>query len=188
MCASVERHDPRVVQHLVDNGDVVRGLKDLDVLVVPRRQNRRARVEADETPLRESAIFVTVGADTCSPHANRTATRQVLARGSDLSFDPGLERWQPAVGSTIRDVRWSSTTLAPRSTQKLLYAPTLPPTGNGPVRTVGASASVAPARLSLQSRPLPLSSSAPLGCVFGPLERRERAKVPHALQVLLAVR
>ena len=43
------------------------------------------------------------------------------------------------------DVRRVGTTLVPRSNQKLLYAPTLPPTGSGSVRTtLGAFARALP--------------------------------------------
>src|SRR3954466_10888790 len=57
MRPAVERNDPRVVDHLVDDRHVRGVLDDLHVVVVRTGHHRRSRVEADKAPLVDREIL-----------------------------------------------------------------------------------------------------------------------------------
>src|SRR6266849_5935367 len=57
MRTPVHRDDARVMNHLVENHDVVGELDELDVVVVDARQHRRTRDRPQETPLVQAEIF-----------------------------------------------------------------------------------------------------------------------------------
>jgi len=54
---AAEGDDPRAVDHLVENHDVIPRLHQLHVVVVGARDHRRPRVEADDAALRERPLF-----------------------------------------------------------------------------------------------------------------------------------
>ena len=57
----VDRNDPRVVHHLVQNDDVTRRLQDVDVVVVRAGSHRRPRIEAEDAPVGKAPVGVMVG-------------------------------------------------------------------------------------------------------------------------------
>src|SRR5206468_10378409 len=87
MRPAVQRHDARVVNHLVENDDVIRKLHHLHVVVVRPWHQRRTGVE-EQTSLREQTIFGTV--------RRVLAARVSPVRGALLSL--GRQRGNSAVG------------------------------------------------------------------------------------------
>ena len=57
MRAAVERDDPRLVDHLVEDDDVAARLDDLQVVVVRARNHRRPGVEAENAAVHEAEIL-----------------------------------------------------------------------------------------------------------------------------------
>src|ERR1700730_16063767 len=93
MRTSVERNDPRIVYHLVDDRDISRSLEQLDIVVVGARRHRRSGIEAEDAALRQRPVFMGVGVG--------PAKVGVVARGRNevrslLSF--GRHRGKPAIG------------------------------------------------------------------------------------------
>ncbi len=97
MVTTVQRNDPSIVHHLVEDDDVVGRLEDLEVLVVAGGNNRRARVEAHQTPLGKPPVLVAVGPDPSGPDPNRTGAGYVFSQRESDHFNPWLQRWNTAV-------------------------------------------------------------------------------------------
>src|SRR5215467_13887891 len=61
MRTSVERNDPRIVDHLVDDRDISRSLEQLDIVVVGARGQRRSGIKTEDATLRQRPVFIRVG-------------------------------------------------------------------------------------------------------------------------------
>ena len=87
---AVERHDPRLVNHLVDDRDVTRRLHDLIAVVVDHRQYR-ARDAARDAPIVEAAVRVRIRGPAASRAARSAAWRccaaSVIRRHAGRSAD-----------------------------------------------------------------------------------------------------
>ena len=189
--AAVERHDARVVHHLVQDRDVVGGLEDLQVLVVARRHDRRSGVEAQEAALGQPAVLGAVGADAADAEAHGARRRDVLRVGrSALLRHPRLQRGHAPVGG-IDDQRRAAVVDHARAAVE-------------PEVVVGADVAAGGQRLGADlARRIGLGGALhgrrlDLGCLLRrehrlrlvgrPLEGSQRPEVPHALQIRLAVR
>jgi len=58
-------NDTGVMDHLVENDDVVLGLKQLHFIVIRTRHHRETGIKADQATFRKSLVFRTVRADSC---------------------------------------------------------------------------------------------------------------------------
>ena len=105
----IHRHDPRVVNHLVQNHDVIARLEELHVVVVDRRDHRWTRGSPENAPLLEREILGRLrGIASGAPARARRPARGLAPTAA--------ESCRPA-GSTISDVRLFFRTLFSRSHQ-----------------------------------------------------------------------
>jgi len=90
---TVSRDDARVVNHLVQQHDVIRMLNDLDVLVVPARKHLRARIEPHDAAVAHAPILGVIrqGMSTLLLLPN-------LPLGIGFLLRRGGERRKPAIG------------------------------------------------------------------------------------------
>src|SRR4029077_12785551 len=61
MRTSVERNDPRIVDHLVKDRDISGSLEQLDIVVVGARGHRRPGIKAEDAALRQRPVFIRGG-------------------------------------------------------------------------------------------------------------------------------
>ena len=78
MRPTVQGHDPGVVHHLVEDGNVARTLKDLEVLVVAARSNGGTRIESEQAPLGESSVLRAIESNTIDTKSNRTGRSRIV--------------------------------------------------------------------------------------------------------------
>src|SRR5262245_52382498 len=83
MWTSVERNDPRIVDHLVDDRDKSGTLEQLDIVVVGARRHRRSGIKAKDAALRQRPVFMRVGV---GPAENSVVARRRNGVCSLLSF------------------------------------------------------------------------------------------------------
>src|SRR5712671_3982595 len=93
MWTSVERNDPRIVDHLVDDRDKSGTLEQLDIVVVGARGHRRSGIKAKDAALRQRPVFMRVGV---GPAENSVVARRRNGVCSLLSF--GRHGGIPAIG------------------------------------------------------------------------------------------
>ena len=68
------------MHHLVQDDDVVRGLEDLQILVVPGRHDRRAGVKTEQAALGQTTVLPAVGADPSRPNPHWTRPSDILTK------------------------------------------------------------------------------------------------------------
>ena len=190
VAAAVERHDARVVHHLVQDHDVVGRLEDLQVLVVAGRDDRRTGVEPEQAALREPAVLVAVGADAGGAHADRTGARPVLAERQLDQLEPGLERRHAAVRRVDDERRPPVVDDAGALVDPVVVvAADVAADRQQFAGDLGGRVQLGAARRGPRfdlRRLLVGQHRAPL--ILRPLQRRQGAEVPHPLQVGPAVR
>jgi hypothetical protein len=99
------------VDHLVEHHDVVGGLEELHVLVVEAGGHRGPGVEPEDAAVECAAVGVRVGGVGLAVRAPLVGAALPLGgQGGDAAVR----------GATMSDVRRSSMTVVPKSSQKLL--------------------------------------------------------------------
>ena len=181
-----------VVNHFVQNGDVIGGLEELQVLVVAGRHDRRSGVEAQEAALGQSAILRTVGADASHAEADGARRRDILRVGrSALLRHARLQRRHASVGR-IDDERRAAVVdhaRAPVEPEIVVGADVAAGRqrlGANLAGCIGLGGALHGRRLDL--RRLLRGERGLVREVRRALERRQGPEVPHALQIRLAVR
>ena len=189
MPAPVEGHDAGVVHHLVQYRHVVGGLEHLDVLVVAGGHDGRARVEPEDAPLGEAPVLVAVGPDARRPRPHGARAGPVFAQRQLDQLDAGLQRRQ-AARRRIDDERRPPVVDDPG----VLVDPVAVVAADVAAHRQGLVAQLAGGvglGVRLGRRRLDLADllrrQHRLVLVRGPLQRRQRLEVPHALQIGLAV-
>src|SRR5215471_15909153 len=84
MRTSVERNDPRIVDHLVDDRDISGSLEQLDIVVVGARGHRRSGIKPEDAALRQRPVFIRVGVGPAKDGVvapRRNAVRSLLSFG-----------------------------------------------------------------------------------------------------------
>ena len=179
--AAVERHDPYRVNHLGHQHHLVGSLEDLQVLVVAAGRDRRAGVEAENAAVEGAAVEPGVGRmipqvgapgvgalPALGRHLRQTAVRRV----DDERRAPGADGARAAVEPEVV-VEAGRTLLAPVHALGGRGAP------GGPVGELD----VAVDDLLLQVGRLFRGQERPVAQLLGPLQRRDGAEVPDALQI-----
>src|SRR5262245_40411253 len=85
------------MNHFGHDHDGVLRLKNLHVVVVLTRHERRAGIETDQATLRQSAIFRSVLASATDAKTNRTRAASIGAESAVLHSYPRLSRGHPSV-------------------------------------------------------------------------------------------
>src|SRR4029453_10379148 len=89
---AIQRNEPDIMDHLVDDGDVAGSLNDVDVVVVEAGKNRGRQPPCD-TSLERRAILWTVSAPAFA--STRLAPESATSGGALLCLC--AQRWQPSV-------------------------------------------------------------------------------------------
>ncbi len=186
MGATVQRHDARIVHHLVEDDDVVRRLEDLNVLVIAGRHDRRTGVEPQETPFGQPAVLRPVRPDAADAEPHRTLRLAVLGcltrHPRARARDPAVrwvddERRPPVVDDAGAAVEPEVVVAAHISAHRQRFGADLA----GPV---GVDGGLDGLRLDLRRF---LCRQQRLA-ILRPLQRRQRPEVPDPLQVRFPVR
>ena len=90
-------HDRRCLHPLMQDHNMVRRLKDLKVLVVASRNDRRTRVKPKEATLRKAPVFITIRPNTGGTNTNRTRTRDIFSKRQLNHFKSRLQGGNTAV-------------------------------------------------------------------------------------------
>ena len=174
----VERDDARIVHHLVEHHHVVRRLEELHVLVVAAGGHRRPLVEAEDAAVERTAIEPRIGRMLRPPRppllrAPLSFFRQrgdaPVRRIDDQRRAPGLDD----VGAAVHPEVVVGADVAARLGAAGLRLP---------------EPDVAIDRLLFAVRRLFLGQELLVPELLRPLQRRDRAEVPHALQIRRAPR
>jgi hypothetical protein len=175
-CGRPSRDDPRVVDHLVHEHDVIGRLQNLHVVVIRPREHRRPGVE-QQAAFAEGTILGAVGR-VLPPRVGAGGSAHLAVRGQ--GGNPSVRR--------IDDQRAARLPVHPRHVDPAVPPELVVRAGNvgGGIRVaIVAVAPLGGALLELlRVRVGQEFAARELG---GPLERRDRRKVPDALQVRMPV-